>query len=117
MTDYLKAYRDPTNVYHLEARRVAAQFSTDATVTDGVVRWNSNGRVPPIEILDLWSDLGLEFAYLTSANARDSEEMAFLADYRARYTGPSDEEKRAARAAFGPGLNIVNVITGTEWTT
>ena len=118
MTNYIKAYRDPSNVYHAEAKRVAGEFTSDAAVMpSGVVRWNSNGRVPPIEILDLWADLGFEFAYWESINTQEHETQAFLAEYRANYKGPTDEEWFAALAAFGPGEKIVNVVTGTSYIT
>jgi hypothetical protein len=116
MTDYRKAYNDPSHPYHREALRVAEKW-TDTTYVDGVVRWASNDQVPPQEILDLWAHLGFTFNMAKSQAARDADMEAFLAEYRANYTGPTDEERFEARAAHGPGVVLVNAITGQRWTT
>ena len=83
MTDYSKAFRNTSAPYHAEAVRLSSQFTTDATVTDGIVRWNSNGRVPPTDVLDFWAYLGYEFAYWGSVNAQKADLDDFLSDYRA----------------------------------
>jgi hypothetical protein len=41
---------------------------------------------------------------------------AFL-DYASRATMPTLEERFEARNAFGPGTEVVNVITGHKWRT
>lgn len=89
------------------------------TVVDGVVRWKSNGRVPPEDILAVWHHLGLPFDYEASVRIRDKEEREFLEEYRRVNKGrkPSAEERAEARAAMGPGVKMVNVITGDEWVT
>jgi len=117
MTDYIKSYKHPTSIYHNEAFRIAREFETKATVTDGIVRWNSNNRVPPTDILDLWAHLGFEFAYWGSVNTQKKETQEFINAYCAHYQGPSDEERFEARAAHGPGVKLVNALTGTGFTT
>lgn len=82
------------------------------TVTDGVVRWNSNSRVPPQDILEDWAELGLPFDIEASAAARDAELADFLADYRANPPEPTREEMFEMQAAFGKGATVVNAITG-----
>ena len=43
---------------------------------------------------------------------RNAQVQKELAQYRANYTGPSDEEVAEMRAAFGEGETVVDVITG-----
>ena len=117
MTNYVKAINDPSNVYHREATRVAAKLDTDATISDNVMRWKSNNNVPPKEIIDLAEFLGFAVDVDKCRLFRDADTKDFLDAYRANYTGPCDEEKYEARAAFGPGVELVNAITGHKWTT
>ena len=105
-------------IYQLaEPVQAAVKFDSDAAVTDGVVRWVSNGRVPPQEILDLWSFLDKPFNPVKSAEIRGSETRAFLNDYRALNTGrkPSAEDLAEMRANFGPDARVVNVVTGDRY--
>jgi hypothetical protein len=82
------------------------------------VRWNSNDRVPFDDMLECFQSLG----WITlqerenSARARDADTAAFLAEYRANYRGPSEEERAEARAEFGAGTTVVNVLTGHRYT-
>jgi len=64
-----------------ERERTIELFS-DVTVTGGVVRWNSNGRVPPCDILEAWARAGLDFDYTASMDAQLSELRSFLSEYR-----------------------------------
>ena len=62
MTDYIKYYTNPSFPFQQqEAERLITKFEGETTVIDGVVRWVSNGSVPPEDILELWSFVG--FAY------------------------------------------------------
>lgn len=114
MTDYIRQYQNPRFPHEQrETERLIAQFDTDASVSaDGVVRWNSNGSVPPQDILDFWAHLQKPFDLARSAAVRSEELDKFLAEYRANARPPSDEELHEMRAAFGPGEVVVNVITG-----
>jgi hypothetical protein len=106
-----------TGLYAGAAVRLLEEWTTNAAVTGGVVRWNSTNRVPPTDVLDLWRHAGKGFDYDKSLAAQADDLTAFLAEYRASDTGPSDEERAEARAAHGPGHTLVNVVTGTKWTT
>ncbi len=117
MTNYIKAIQDKSGVYHREAKNLVSKFIDDATVTDGIVRWNSNDNVPPTDVLDLWKFMGFNFDMDASLVAQKADLQAFLADYRANDTGPTDEDRFEARAAFGSGVEIVNCITGRKFTT
>lgn len=82
--------------------------------TNGVWRWKSNNRVPFNDMLQSWGIAGAELAKHEAA--RDVDTDAFLRDYREaqRNRTPEQlaEEAFEARAAFGPGVEYVNVITG-----
>lgn len=95
------------------------QFYIDETseVTGPVVRWNSNDHVPFDDMLKDFEDAGWIDALtrLNSNNTRKLEDAEFLENYRRNYKGPTDEERFEARAAFGAGAEVVNVITGQKW--
>lgn len=82
------------------------------------VRWNSNDRVPFDDMLECFQHLGWIDLQTreNSAAVRYAETQAILAEYRANYTGPSAEDRVEARAAFGAGATVVNVITGDRYT-
>ena len=117
MTDYIKSYKNPTDIYHREAIRLTERLSTDMTIMDGIPRWNSNNHVIPSDCAELAAYIGLPVDLVASDKARDADTKAFLAAYRANYTGPSDEERFEARAAHGAGVELVDMITGHKWTT
>lgn len=89
-----------------------------ATITNGVIRWNSNGRVPPADCVALAVQIGLPVNVAACTKARDIDTAAFVKAYRkARKNGPSAEERAEARAAHGPGVKLVDVITAKEFIT
>lgn len=96
-------------------------FYVDETneVTGPVVRWNSNDRVPFEDMLTKFLNQNLidTQTFNNSVRTRKEELAAFLAEYARNYRGPSDEERFEARASLGPGVKMVNVITGHRWTT
>jgi hypothetical protein len=82
---------------------------------DGNFRWESNGRVVPDDVL-----AAARISPTIRARckrARDAETAAFLAECRRNPRPPTDEERFEARAAFGPGVELMDVITGQRWTT
>lgn len=118
MTDYIAALNNSRAPYHREATRLADDFRTKATVADGVVRWDSNNHVPPLDIRHLWHHLGFVFDWAATQAAYDQDLRETLAAYRAaNKNGPCAEERAEVRAAMGSGVEMVNVITGYNWTT
>lgn len=124
MTDYIRAYDNPTNVFHKEARALADKLSTDTILTlrgtdTGVLRWKSNGRVVPHDCAILAYAIGIGVSVSACYRVRDRELAGFLSKYRRSSAGkePSDEMRVEARAAHGPGAKIVNIITGREFVT
>lgn len=103
----------------IDAKR-KEDFYVDETnsATGPVVRWNSNDRIP-------FGDMLAEFAHAgwisvqtveNSLAQRRIEDRRAIEAYRKNYRGPSQEERFEARAAFGSGARVVNVLTGHEYT-
>jgi hypothetical protein len=86
-------------------------------VTDGVVRWQSNGRVPFADKLVELAGQGLVFDLERSIAARKADDQAFLAQARLLPRDDSSEAQFERRAAFGPGQAVVDVITGHTYQT
>lgn len=116
---YLRDYLDfpPDDFRHRDAARIIDKFETDAHVHEGVVYWVCNGRVPPDEILELWTHAGKAFDLERSKERQSQQTHDFLKEYIRTHTGPSPEEVAEARAAFGPGHELVNIVTGTKFVT
>jgi len=101
-----------------QAQELMASFDTDATVdANGVVRWNSNKQVPPQDVLELWAYAHKSFNLEASTEARKVDTDTFLTTYRKNYKTPSAEHRAAARAAHGPGVTLVDVISGHRFRT
>ena len=86
---------------------------------DGVIRWHSNDWVVPQDILQ---DHNIPRQTMIRCDfMRDRELRNFLEEYRqamAHRTPEQVAEERAeARAAHGPGVELVNVLTGEKYTT
>ena len=99
------------NISSLPAWPNMAEASVDAA---GIMRWTSNNRVPPAECVEQAVREGHPVNVAACATVRDAETSSFLAEYRLseRYRPISTEEAYEMRAAFGPGIEVVNVITG-----
>ena len=111
--NYIQAHDGEGNRFAVEdARRLADKLRSDATITDGVIRWNSNQRVPPEECVELAAHIGLPVNVATCTATRDAEVSAFLTAYRKQNRRVTAEQRAEMRAAFGPGTRVVNVITG-----
>lgn len=92
------------------------RHATDGSlvIEDGVGRWTTN-RVVPADVADQLAAFGLAPGLDLAATkaARDAETAAFLQQYRDRQPAQaSAEEVAEMRAAFGPGAEVVDVISG-----
>lgn len=108
----------PLFKYDVErAERLRSDFQDPARSyeKDGVLHWVSNDAVVP---LDVFEDAYVEPPAGQRA-ARDAEVDAFCAEYRRQRANhrPSEEEMFEMRAAFGPGQEVVDVITGQKFRT
>lgn len=101
-----------------DAARALEAFQ-DVDVHRGVARWKSNGQVPPNELLTLWAHYGKPFDLEDTKEARERDLDEHLKQYREarRKHGFTEEEKMEARAAFGPGVVVEDVLTGHRFTT
>jgi hypothetical protein len=84
-----------------------------------VHRWRDSGQVPCKEIL---KRLGLTQEELErNTAARDVDTDAFIAEYQRRQSERTPEqlaeERAEARAAHGPGVELVNIFTGDRFIT
>lgn len=103
-----------------------ANFATDTyfDTKDNVYRWRSNDSVPPTDVL---FENGISGAQLTHHIAvRDAHTNEFLREYLRHqeefWTSPKYAEERAAhiaeaRAVHGPGVELIDVITGRRFRT
>ena len=104
------------------AEKLAEQFES-ATVKGGVVRWNSNNNVPFEDMLTDFAEAGfIPFVtVVTSLEAREVDNKAFFAEYRKAQANRTEEQiaeqRFEARAAMGPGVEMVNIFTGERYTT
>jgi hypothetical protein len=116
MTNYVKALTEG-GVYQAEAARTAEKLRTAATISDGIIRWNSNNAVPPAECVALAAHIGLPVNVTRCTETRDRETTSFLADYRKRPRRDSLEARFERRAAFGKGHAVVDIISGHHYRT
>lgn len=97
------------------------QFNFEATIIDGVMRWDSNDQIPPTDVVDEAISNGAPVDKLKCDRIRDAELAVFFAEYaKARSTRTPEqiaEENFERRAAFGPGVEVVDIITGEKHTT
>lgn len=93
------------------------EFTSEAYTEDGKVwRWTSNGNPVPVDAAE---EYGIPIDPVEHAKAREAHLSEFAASYREfREThGYSGEELFEARAAHGPGVELVDVISGHRFTT
>ena len=97
------------------SKKAVAQAEKDATVeADGAIKWNSNGRYLMDDFCEKLEYAGYDFSREATAKKRDAQNEESLAEYRRNYKGLSAEELAEARAAFGEGTTVVNVLTGDK---
>ena len=78
---------------------------------DGILRWKTNGCVPPHECLVEMGITGPELAKMDAV--RHAEDAKFLAEYANRQRDEVTAEQRyEMEATFGRGATVVNVFTG-----
>ena len=100
-----------------EVKWAVEKAAADATVeADGAIRWNINGNYLPDDFCEKLEYAGFEFSREATRVARDAQDAEFLATYRKNHRGFGAEEINEARAAFGEGTTLVNVLTGEKIT-
>ena len=122
MTDYVSHYTSPKAEWQKrEADRVAHQLKTETIIRSGVLRWKSSNNVPPDDYLEFADFLGIQFDLKISLKVQKDEQLRAIRDYKSRQASRSpqdiEEERMMASAAHGPGVELVNVITGVKFKT
>ena len=96
-----------------EVKKAVAKADAGATVeADGAIKWNSNGRYLMDDFCEKLEYAGYPFSREATAQKRDAQNEESLAEYRKNDRGLSGEELAEARAAFGEGTTVVNILTG-----
>ena len=97
-----------------KAKHCEAILTRSYVDPDGVIRWKSNNAVPFDDCLE---DAGVPVETRKKcdvARSRDAAEVieAYRKAQARRTPEEIAEEKAEMRAAFGPGVEVVNVFTG-----
>jgi hypothetical protein len=82
------------------------------------LRWKANDRVPFDAVLAVFLHIGKVFDLEKSRAARDVDTSAIIEEYRRVNANRvmCDEERFEARAAFGEGATVVDIVTGQRFT-
>ena len=121
--DYVALAKNP-NILEWQKKeldRIADQLRHTITESGGILRWSESGNIPPKEYL-LYADyLRLPFQMKRTLEAREVEEQFAIEQYKENRKNMTaedlEEERLEARAAHGPGVTLVNVLTGEKYTT
>lgn len=98
-----------------EVKKAVAQADEKAKVEeDGAIRWNRNGRYLMDDLCEKLEYAGYPFSREATARKRDAQNEESIAEYRRNDKGISGEALAEARAAFGEGTVVVNVLTGRK---
>lgn len=98
-----------------EVRKAVAKADADAAVeADGAIKWNSNGRYLMDDFCEKLEYAGYAFSREATAKKREAQNAESLAEYRRNDKGLTGEALAEARAAFGEGVTVVNVLTGKK---
>lgn len=103
-------------IVDFERERVGLAYSNREELHK-VLRWSTNGNTVPMDICELGNWVYLE----EQKEARQDEVQLAILRYkqaqRNRTPEEIEEQRFEARAAMGPGVVMVNVITGERYTT
>jgi hypothetical protein len=86
---------------------------------DAIV-WKSNDNPIPTDLMRIAFKMGIvgvREIYATAIARREHTERTLDEYRRHQPPQPSEEERAQARAAHGPGVDLVDVITGRRFTT
>jgi hypothetical protein len=121
MTNYVADLQGSHPIFQRDAAALVASLSTEATVIDGVIRWDANNQVPPADCVALAAHIGLPVDIAKCDGARSADVSIAIATYREARARLTPEQKREEdferRAAFGAGATVVNIITGESFRT
>lgn len=92
-------------------------YAAEATFSKGVMRWVSNGAVPPAEHCAAAKAQGFDVSVARCKEVRVTEQSQLIKEYIANQGPATAEHIAEARAAMGPGVVVVDVLTGRRYTT
>lgn len=101
----------------VNSEKFSSKEPSEAYTEDGgkTWRWCSNNSYL---MLDTCAKFGVPCDPVAQEAARSAQVDKFLESYRKNQPAtPSPEEEFEMRAAFGPGAEVVDVITGRKWRT
>ena len=84
------------------------------TIDENGIARNCIGRTLHDDMLEKVAMISDKVNIEATRVARDEETANVIEDYRASYTGPSEEEMFEMRAAFGTGTTVVDIFTGKK---
>lgn len=100
---------------HEEAQRLLEQADNIEIEEDGAARWKTNGSYLPADVVEKLTLAGATwFSPEATASKREVQVTRDLEAYRNTHKGFDEETLAEARAAFGEGTTICDVITGEK---
>ena len=122
MSSFLKdieTYKDdPSSFRYREAMAAKEEILAQERFTvdsEGVMRWKSNNRIPPREWIELAGHLLDHVSFERCVEVSQKEDDEAIEEYIRRMADRTPEEiaeqQAEARAAFGEGVEVVNMFT------
>lgn len=107
-------YTPGTEAY---AARLKRNLASETYTVDGVLHWTSSNNAVPLHV---FREAGVE-APSRQREGIQRQNAAFLIQYRAARAAMTPEQREEEaferRAAFGPGEEVVNILTGERFRT
>ena len=100
-----------------EAQRLLDQADKIEVEDDGAAKWKTNGSYLPADVVEKLTFAGATWFSPEATEAKRETQIAKeLEAYRGNHRGLDAEMLAEARAAFGEGTTICDVITGEKIT-
>lgn len=114
ITGALGAYwqKDATKRVHSCVKEATNEAEVDE---NGAIRWKNNGNYLMDDYCEILEYAEYPFSRKATEEARNKQVAEQLAAYRNNPPTMSDEDVAEMRAAFGEGINVVDVFTGQEY--
>ena len=84
------------------------------TIDENGIARNCIGRTLHDDMLEKVAMVSDKVNVEATRAARDEETAKVIEEFRASYTGPSEEELFEMRAAYGKGTTVVDIFTGKK---
>lgn len=98
-----------------EVKKAVAKADADAVVdSNGAIYWSNNGRYLMDNFCEMLEYADYPFSRKATGEKRDAQNAEEIAEYRRNYKEMDKETLVEARAAFGEGTTVVDVLTGEK---